>query len=112
VFKTNGKKYYLVDIEPPLTGNFMLLESLTFEKNSSRMVHLIMPNEEKLQFKLGRGHETDVRVSDISVSRCHAVIKYDPLDNHFYLEDFQSKFGTLVLAKGPVELEADHTKAV
>ncbi len=55
----------------------MLLESLTFEKNSSRMVHLIMPDAEKKLFKLGRGHESDVRVSDISVSRCHALVKYN-----------------------------------
>jgi pSer/pThr/pTyr-binding forkhead associated (FHA) protein len=50
-------------------------------------------------FKLGRGHESDVRVSDISVSRCHAILKYDSNDNTYYLEDNLSKFGTLVLAK-------------
>ena len=36
-----------------------------------------MPTEEKNTFKLGRGHESDVRVSDISVSRTHAILKYD-----------------------------------
>jgi len=76
-----------------------LLESLTFEKNSSRMVHLIMPDTVKTNFKLGRGHESDVRVSDISVSRCHALIKYNLQNGRFYLEDNLSKFGTLVLAK-------------
>lgn len=50
-------------------------------------------------FKLGRGHESDVRVSDISVSRCHAILKYDLNDYSYYLEDNLSKFGTLVLAK-------------
>ena len=62
----------------PKTGNFLWLESLTFEKNSSRMVHVIKPTAGgKTEFKLGRGHESDLRVSDISVSRCHAIIKYD-----------------------------------
>ena len=58
-------------------------------------------------FKLGRGHESDVRVSDISVSRCHAILKYDENDHAFSLEDNLSKFGTLVLAKSPIELETN-----
>ena len=76
------------------------------------MVHLIMPDSEKSVFKLGRGHESDVRVSDISVSRCHALIKYNQENGRFYLEDNLSKFGTLVLAKGSIELEPEMTKAV
>ena len=67
----------MVDVEVPDDRNFLWLESLTFEKNSSRMVHLIMPTPEMATFKLGRGHESDVRVSDISVSRCHAILKFD-----------------------------------
>ena len=63
-------------------------------------------------FKLGRGHESDVRVSDISVSRCHAILKYDPSDHSYYLEDNLSKFGTLVLAKGSIELDCNQTQAV
>jgi hypothetical protein len=112
VFKSNGRKYRLVDVDVPETRNFLWLESLTFEKNSSRMVHLIMPDSKMSSFKLGRGHESDVRVSDISVSRCHAVIKYFPEDHCYYLEDNLSKFGTLVLAKEGIELDLDVTKAV
>jgi len=102
VFRSNGISYRLVDVDQdiPAERNFLLLESLTFEKNSSRMVHLIMPDTEKKVFKLGRGHESDVRVSDISVSRCHALVKYNDDNGRFYLEDNLSKFGTLVLAKG------------
>ena len=77
VFRSNGRKYRLVDVDVPEEKNFIWLESLTFEKNSSRMVHLVMPNSEKNTFKLGRGHESDVRVSDISVSRTHAILKYE-----------------------------------
>lgn len=76
------------------------------------MVHLIMPDAQLNTFKLGRGHESDVRVSDISVSRCHAILKYDSNDHGYYLEDNLSKFGTLVLAKAAIELELDATKAV
>ena len=92
---------------PPEDRKFLWLESLTFEKNSSRMVHLIMPDEQHPTFKLGRGHESDVRVSDISVSRCHAILKYDSLEHCYYLEDNLSKFGTLVLAKQAIELDVN-----
>jgi hypothetical protein len=100
VFRTQGRKYRLVDVALPQTGNFLWLESMTFEKNSSRMVHVIRPQPNgKTEFKMGRGHEADLRVSDISVSRCHAIIKYDAsTTQQFYLEDNLSKFGTLVLA--------------
>lgn len=53
-----------------------------------------------------------MRVSDISVSRCHALIKYNQENGRFYLEDNLSKFGTLVLAKGFIDLEPEMTKAV
>jgi hypothetical protein len=112
VFRSNGLQYPLVDVEIPKDRNFLLLESLTFEKNSSRMVHLIMPDAEKKVFKLGRGHESDVRVSDISVSRCHALVKFNEDQGRFFLEDNLSKFGTLVLSKGTIKLEPEMTKAV
>ena len=99
-------------MEVPEQKNFLWLESLTFEKNSSRMVHLIMPSAQLSSFKLGRGHDSNVRVSDISVSRCHAILKYDSSDCGYYLEDNLSKFGTLVLAKSAIELDVDCTKAV
>lgn len=84
VFKSNGNRYRLVDVEVPtdINQNFLWLESLTFEKNSSRMVHVIMPDKDRNEFKMGRGHESDVRVSDISVSRCHAILKYDKDESH------------------------------
>ena len=72
------------------------------------MVHVIMPDKEHSKFKMGRGHESDLRVSDISVSRCHALLKYDAQEtNQYYLEDNLSKFGTLVLSNHPIELEVD-----
>jgi pSer/pThr/pTyr-binding forkhead associated (FHA) protein len=53
-------------------------------------------------YYLGRGHDSDVRISDISVSRTHARIYLK--DKRYYLEDTGSKFGTLILAKDAVEL--------
>lgn len=54
----------------------------------------------KTAVRLGRGHDADVRISDISVSRLHASIHY--IDGEFVLEDNESKFGSLLLAREPV----------
>jgi pSer/pThr/pTyr-binding forkhead associated (FHA) protein len=52
------------------------MESLPLEKNTSRTIHVLGFSNEKDRFNMGRGHESEVRVNDISVSRCHAIIKY------------------------------------
>lgn len=94
--KVRGTMYNLVQYEKP-DGDFLVLESLNQEKNTSRIIHIIRPSLTKDCFKLGRGHESDLRINDISVSRCHAKIKF--VNNKFLLEDNTSKFGTLVLVK-------------
>ncbi|KAK2198316.1 bifunctional SMAD-FHA domain superfamily/Forkhead-associated (FHA) domain/Zinc finger [Babesia duncani] len=43
---------------------------------------------------IGRGHDCDVRLADISVSRLHAMLYFSR--GHFVIEDKRSKFGTLV----------------
>ena len=57
---------------------------------------LVFTNE-MTRFKMGRGHDSEVRVNDISVSRCHAVINYR--SGGIYIADNRSKFGTLVLSR-------------
>jgi hypothetical protein len=97
VFKAGGRKYHLIDLNKPQGGNYIILESLSLESNTSRMVHLICPSMGSNTFKMGRGHDSEIRINDISVSRCHAEIKYEK--NAFFLADNASKFGTLVLIR-------------
>ena len=87
-----------------------MLESLSQEKNNSRIIYIIRPSAQKDVFKLGRGHESDLRINDISVSSCHAKIKLE--NGKFLLEDNQSKFGTLVLVKQRTPLLPNYNKAV
>ena len=87
-----------------------MLESLSQEKNNSRIIYIIRPSAQKDVCKLGRGHESDLRINDISVSRCHAKIKLE--NGKFLLEDNQSKFGTLVLVKQRTPLLPNYNKAV
>lgn len=55
---------------------------------------------------MGRGHDIAVRVTDISVSRCHAFIKKSNL-GFFYIIDNQSKFGTLALVRQPTLINSN-----
>lgn len=50
---------------------------------------------------MGRGSDCEIKISDISVSRTHArLIK---ANNKFYIEDLDSKFGTLCKLNAPHE---------
>lgn len=66
-------------------------------------LHVISLAEKEL--KLGRGHESDVRISDVSISRCHAMVRFE--NGQFLLRDNNSKFGTLVALKKPRQLTPD-----
>ena len=111
LFKVGPRIYKLVEIQQPKNcGYFMVMESLPLEKNTSRTIHILGFSPQKEHFNMGRGHESEVRVNDISVSRCHAIIKYKP--EGFYVEDNKSKFGTLVLLKESFPLNLEYTSAV
>lgn len=89
--------YKLVDIKKPDTGNYLVMESLPLERNSSRTIHILGFSENERQYRMGRGHDSEVRVNDISVSRTHAIINYTPAG--IFIKDNGSKFGTLVMCK-------------
>ncbi|EER17525.1 membrane associated RING finger, putative [Perkinsus marinus ATCC 50983] len=59
----------------------------------------------KKMLRLGRGHESDVRIADVSISRWHATVSFTE-DGRFVLEDHNSKFGTLVALRRPRVIEA------
>jgi pSer/pThr/pTyr-binding forkhead associated (FHA) protein len=56
---------------------------------------------------LGRGHDCEIRVTDISVSRNHA--KIEKIGNDYYIFDNKSKFGTLVREE-KLEIELSRIK--
>ena len=59
LFKTRNKVYKLVDIhKPQQTQNYIVMESLALEKNSSRTIHVLAFNQLDDTFTMGRGHES------------------------------------------------------
>lgn len=49
----------------------------------------------KKELRIGRNHEVEISIADISVSREHAQLRL--VDDKIVLSDKKSKFGTLVL---------------
>lgn len=80
------------------------MESLNQKKdnNNLKSIHVIT-FEEQEKVTLGRGHESDVRINDISVSRLHAVLQY--INGEIRIRDLKSKFGSLVLVKKELKIK-------
>eukprot|EP00826_Nyctotherus_ovalis_P041191 TRINITY_DN411_c0_g1_i28.p1 TRINITY_DN411_c0_g1~~TRINITY_DN411_c0_g1_i28.p1 ORF type:complete len:363 (+),score=110.01 TRINITY_DN411_c0_g1_i28:201-1289(+) len=87
------RRFEMVDVPRSLTDDFLLLETVNQEKGAARAIHMVIP-EKGVEYKLGRGHEADVKITDISVSRLHATVK--ATKRGFILLDNNSKFGTLL----------------
>ena len=106
-FKLNGieKPFELIDLEKPENNDYIVLESLNQMKENCNIksIHVIQLTGEELT--VGRGHESDVRINDISVSRNHAKLKYNINDGTLLLRDLKSKFGTLILIKKPLQIK-------
>ena len=106
-FKLNGieKPFELIDLQKPSGCDYIILESLNQMKENCNIksIHVIQLNEDELT--IGRGHESDVRINDISVSRKHAILKYNINEGTLLLRDLKSKFGTLILIKKPLKIK-------
>lgn len=92
-------------VEAPQTkAPFIVLESLMrdTQQHVNRGLHVVSLAERK-SVVLGRGHKSDVRISDVSISRQHATICFQ--GGRFLLADQNSKHGTLVAMQEPHELE-------
>jgi hypothetical protein len=106
--KCNGQNYNLLDYFIPENQNYVILESLNSIKENQYPLSLhVMLFLDDVKFYLGRGHDADIRINDISVSRTHSKIYMK--NGKFYIEDFNSKFGTLVLAKEAIELTENNS---
>jgi hypothetical protein len=96
--KCKDKVYELWDFKPKYKS-YIVFETILTEKQTVRNIYVVSM-ESKQNIRIGRGHDSDIRVTDISVSRFHALIKKEK-DGSFTLEDNNSKFGTLVLMQSP-----------
>ena len=103
----DGVKHPLVPM-PETRAPYIVLENMMRQEGqtgdqsapASRGIFVISLAGKKM-LKLGRGHESDVRIADVSISRWHATISFSEENSQFIIEDHGSKFGTLVSMRRP-----------
>ena len=93
----NNKLYELLDFRTEFE-NHLTIESLTIDKNNNKCLYVINLDD-NYSIKIGRGSKSDLTLSDISVSRVHSIITI--YNQNIFIEDNNSKFGTLVLVQTP-----------
>ena len=98
-----GKFISLLDfkeIEPP----YLILQTMNqynpLNKNLDFNIIFVMSFKIKNFLIIGRANNSDIRLSDISVSRNHSVISFD--NGEFFIDDIGSKFGTLLLIQNNI----------
>ena len=89
------------DIKPP----YIILQTMyqyNAQNKNTPDYHAIfvISLKEKDYLILGRANNSDIRLSDVSVSRNHSIISYS--NGNFYIDDIASKFGTLVLIQNNI----------
>ena len=86
--KHDGKNLELLEFDKPRQP-YYVLESVTAQ--NLKIVHVVT----KTLVCIGRGLENDIRITDISVSRDHAHIRWRQ-DGSITVLDLMSKFGSAI----------------
>ena len=86
--------YYNILFYKPKFEEFIVLESMKLDNEKTKYIHLIS-FDNKNNINLGRSNECDLSIAELSVSRYHCILHKEEGD--LYIEDNNSKFGTLIL---------------
>ena len=100
LIKHNGKMHHLLDFSKDFES-YLTLESLTLDKYKNKFIYTISLVESNKKLRLGRGHDCEILLSDISVSRIHCYLVADKTNKTLFIIDNDSKFGTLALIQSP-----------
>lgn len=109
IIKVQDKQIEMMTIQKP-NKPYIILESLNRNigelSKEERCLHLISAKE-GIPLKIGRGHQCQIRLTDISVSRSHAQITFK--DDQFFIRDTKSKFGTLIKLDEMLPMKKEQT---
>ena len=99
------KIYELIDLTLPKEKDYICLESLDYIKdnNNIKTCHIVQLNDQEIT--IGRYDNNDIVDKDISISREHAVLKYNKNNGNLLLENKEGRFGTLVLVRGNIRVK-------
>jgi hypothetical protein len=95
LLKIDGRVFNMLREESSERTPYLVLEGIPNGKSSTKNNLTIKMNfKDKPTLVLGRGHEADIRLEDVSISRQHCMISF--ANCIFSVSDNASKFGTLV----------------
>ena len=83
-------------------SNYIIFDTVSPSKTDNRYRYLVKFDKNNI-LRIGRGLEMQLILNDISVSRNHCQLTIDDNGNIF-LEDHNSKFGSLVLIQDTIEI--------
>ena len=86
--KVKDKIYELWDFKPTFKS-YITIESFLSEKDTNRILYFFNLDS-KQNIRIGRSHDSDIRVTDISVSRYHALIRKENNGTLIFLITIQS----------------------
>lgn len=101
IVRVNDRDFDMLDVHKP-DAPYIVLEDMRRDQHHERCLHVTTLVDSNPVF-LGRSHESDIRISDISVSRRHALVRME--NSQCILEDYRSKFGTLIRMKRPLVVD-------
>ena len=89
----------------PSELDYIILESLDYikgNKNLKRINIILLINDE---ITIGRNDMNDMIDPDISVSRNHAILKYNRENGTLIVENLSQKYGTLILIENNIKMK-------
>ena len=108
----NNKIISLIEFNKIFTPPFLICESiyqyniLNCSNYSEYQTIFIISFSKKKNIRIGRANNSDLRLTDISVSRNHATLScYN--NSSIFLEDNGAKFGTLILIQNNIKFIPD-----
>ena len=93
-----GKLYEILDFYSDF-DSFLIFECLITDKTLNKYIYVVNLDIPNNKINFGRGHNSNVLLNDISVSRLHCFLNIDKNAKKIFISDNNSKFGTLVLVQ-------------
>lgn len=97
--KFNDKVYETIIISNENLQNSITIED--YRRNKYKYILHVLTLKDS-PFLVGRATDTDLKISDISVSRSHLTIDFHK--NEYFIKDNGSKFGTIIVQKKPIQV--------
>ena len=96
--KHKGKLYEIIDFSNDF-NNYLIIESLTLDKMKNKYLYIVNLDNKNNKINIGRGHDSNIILNDISVSRIHCTLNINKNMKKIFISDNNSKFGTLILVQ-------------